>query len=200
MEDAELGSINMVPHPDETIAKWIESLSPVERQDVPWREAFDRVLAQTISADRDNPPHDVSAMDGFAVRLGDLNQPHVPVAGEVTTGNAPPDLPEGCALRIFTGGCLPPQAEAVIKREDTAETRELFELKVDADTIKPGQHIRRRGENKKQGEVVVEPGVSISPGVVSAATEVEADARPARPDPLALAEGRDVAGVERDRH
>jgi len=160
----------MVPHPDIAIAKWLEALLPIETQEVPWRESFGRVLAQPIVADRDNPPYDVSAMDGFAVRLSDLNQQHVSVAGEVPTGHAPPDLPEGCAMRIFTGGCLPPQAEAVIKREDTAETRELFELKVDPRAIRPGQHIRRRGENKKQGEVVVEPGVLVSPGVVSAAT------------------------------
>ncbi|MFI4861933.1 MAG: molybdopterin molybdotransferase MoeA [Phycisphaerales bacterium JB063] len=158
------------PHPDVTVHAWAKRCIRVATQTVTLDRAVGRVLAQPIRADRDSPAHDVSAMDGYALRLADFdNAGRMPLAGEVTTGQAPPDLPPGHAVRIFTGGCVPKQAELVIKREDLAETLELIELQAPLESFKVGQHIRRRGENAKQGDAVVPPGVALTPAVVGAA-------------------------------
>ncbi|MEM9414829.1 MAG: molybdopterin molybdotransferase MoeA [Planctomycetota bacterium] len=158
------------PHPDVAVRAWAQRCKPVATELVPLEHAAGRVLAAPICADRDSPAHDVSAMDGYAVRFADFDDAgQMPVAGEVTTGAAPPDLPQGRALRIFTGGCVPPQAELVIRREDLAETSELIQLKVPADSLSPGQHIRRRGENAKANAEIVPPGIAITPAVIGAA-------------------------------
>ncbi|XAL99902.1 molybdopterin molybdotransferase MoeA [Phycisphaeraceae bacterium D3-23] len=157
-------------HPDAAVRAWADRCEPVATEPVAIDHAAGRVLAEPIHADRDSPAHDVSAMDGYAVRLSDFDDAgRLPVAGEVTTGAAPPDLLPGHALRIFTGGCVPSQAELVIKREDVAETRELIELNVTRESLKPGQHIRRRGENAKQGDEIVAAGAAMTPAVVGAA-------------------------------
>lgn len=158
------------PHPDETVRGWADRFAPVPTEQVPLGQAAGRILAEVVRADRDSPAHDVSAMDGFAVRVSDFDDAgRLPIAGEVVTGTAPPELPPGHGLRIFTGGCVPPGADLVIKREDTAETRELIELQVARESLKPGRHIRRRGENAKAGDVIVQPGIAVTPAIIGAA-------------------------------
>lgn len=158
------------PHPDQTVCAWADRLAPLPAETVSLADTGGRVLAEPICADRDSPAHDVSAMDGYAVRLGDFDDAgRLPAAGEVTTGSAPPPLPRGKALRIFTGGCVPAGTELVIKREDVAETLELIELQVDRATLRPGLHIRRQGENCKQGDTLVKPGVQLTPAAVGVA-------------------------------
>jgi len=158
------------PPPDTTVLAWAQRIKPVSTEPVALADAAGRVLAEAISADRDSPAHDVSAMDGYAVRLSDFDDAgRLAVAGEVTTGSAPPPLPPGQALRIFTGGCVPAGTELVIKREDVAETLELIELQADRAAFRPGLHIRRRGENCKQGDTLVEPGVQLTPAVIGVA-------------------------------
>lgn len=157
-------------HPDAEVLRWAVRCSPVGSERVALSDAAGRVLAQAIDSDRDSPAHDVSAMDGYAVRLSDFDEAgRLPVAGEVTTGSAPPPLPAGGALRIFTGGCVPSGTELVIKREDVAETRELIELQVDRATLAPGLHIRFQGENCKAGATIVEPGCKMTAAVTGVA-------------------------------
>jgi molybdopterin molybdotransferase len=157
-------------HPDAVVLAWAGRCPPVGTERVGLADATGRVLAEPIAADRDSPAHDVSAMDGYALRLGDFDDAgRMAVAGEVTTGSAPPALPPGQALRIFTGGCVPAGAELVIKREDLAETRELIELQVDRATLSPGQHIRRRGENCLAGSPVVAAGCRCTAAVAGVA-------------------------------
>ncbi len=143
-------------------------LRPVAREQVLLGEAAGRVLAEPVSADRDSPPHDVSAMDGYAVRLADLTPGRVPVAGEIAMGSEPPALPPGQALRIMTGACVPPGTEAIVVREHVREAADSFVLQVPNDEIRPGQHIRRRGENLSAGAEVVPTGTTIGPHVAAA--------------------------------
>jgi molybdopterin molybdotransferase len=146
----------------------IERLTPVESETLPLAGAEGRVLAAAVSADRDSPPHDVSAMDGYAVRLADLAVERVPVAGEVGMGAEPPPLPPGQALRIMTGACVPLAGEAIVVREDVDERPGTVALKVAASSIRSGQHIRRRGENLRAGADVVAAGTAIGPHVAAA--------------------------------
>ena len=68
----------------------------VGREHQPLDEAAGRVLAAALTADRDSPPADASAMDGYAVRLTDLDaRDELPVSGSVEMGKPPPSLPRG---------------------------------------------------------------------------------------------------------
>lgn len=137
-----------------------------------------RILAEDVQADRDSPAFDHSAMDGFAVRFGTIAAARdgalvLTVAGESRIGHEPPVMPEGTvAIRIATGAAVPPGADAVIRREDTAEAAGS-DVRKDtpgsitisahaAGRVKPGDHIRRRGENARAGAVVLRAGEVIS--------------------------------------
>ena len=156
--------------PAEALRLLAEHLAPVADEPVDLHHAVGRVLAQPVDADRDSPAHDVSAMDGYAVRLADLAEltDDMPVAGEVTTGNEPPAMPDGAAMAIFTGGCVPRGADAVIRREDVVESPGRIRLAVARDAIKPGDNIRRQGENLTDGARVLDAGRRIDAAVMAA--------------------------------
>lgn len=155
--------------PDSAIAALAGKLSVIIDNDtapVP----VGRILAQTILADRDSPAADVSAMDGYAICLADLQlKSAVPISGESKAGSAPPAMTAGCVVRIFTGAIVPAGCDAVVKREDTDESSTSIRFHDDA--IKStvlGSHIRRAGENAAAGSPVLEPGAKISPATVAA--------------------------------
>jgi len=155
-------------HPADALGRLLSRLAPVEPEEAGLDEAMGRALAEPLVADRDSPPCDVSAMDGYAARLADFARGRLPVTGEIAIGAPPPRLPPGQALRIVTGAAVPPEAEAVVKREDTVENPDSIELRGDPSAIGAGQHIRRKGENLRTGEVVVQSGTAVSPAVAGA--------------------------------
>ncbi|CAA2158022.1 Molybdopterin molybdenumtransferase [Methylobacterium brachiatum] len=95
------------------ILSGIESVS-VERAD-------GRVLAEDLIAPIDLPPFDNAAVDGYAVRAGDLapaGETRLPLGGRVPAGHAPADPGPGFAVRIFTGAPMPPGTDTVAMQED----------------------------------------------------------------------------------
>lgn len=152
--------------PAAAIAALCERLSPVETETVGWDESLGRVLSEPLRADRDSPPCDVSAMDGYAVRLADLAMERLPIAGEARIGRPAPELVTGSAVKIVTGAPVPKGADAVIRREDTREFHDHIELQ--AARVEPGQNIRRQGENLPAGEEVMAAGSLITPATISA--------------------------------
>ncbi len=128
-----------------------------------------RVLATSVNADRDSPAIDVSAMDGYAIRLADLMNPLVPVAGETQAGQPPQTLPSGAVLRIFTGAPVPSGCEAVVMREHTDESdpQRIRWLEPASGTTR-GLNIRFCGENGKAGDGILPPGVVLTPAMVAA--------------------------------
>jgi molybdenum cofactor synthesis domain-containing protein len=122
-----------------------------------------RVLAESVWADRDSPAADVSAMDGYAIRMSDLAiAGSIPVVGESACGNPPPSMPDQGVVRIFTGAMVPDGCEAVIKREDTFEGDQSIEFREDAKAVTNGANIRRMGENLPAGDIVFSAGIQIS--------------------------------------
>ena len=87
---------------------------------VPLPAGWGRVLARAVLSRVTQPPADVSAMDGYAVRAADA----VEGASLAVTGTAPAGHPfagsvgPGTAVRIFTGGFVPPGADAILLQED----------------------------------------------------------------------------------
>jgi molybdopterin molybdotransferase len=100
-------------------------------------------------------------MDGFALRLADLTLEPLTICGTAQAGHAAPELILGQAVRIFTGAPVPNGADIVLKREDTLEQPQQFEIKVELSSIRTGQNIRRAGENAVVGSEVLAAGVVI---------------------------------------
>ncbi|MCO8121734.1 molybdopterin molybdotransferase MoeA [Stieleria sp. TO1_6] len=128
-----------------------------------------RILAQPIVADRDSPAADVSAMDGYAIRLSDLQTAaDVPISGESCAGSPPPEMVPGNVVRIFTGAILPAGCEAIVKREDTEEMDTSIRFLDSAiESTVAGSHIRRRGENAVTDDQVLQSALSITPAVAA---------------------------------
>ncbi len=145
----------------------LSRLTPVAAESVALPRASGRVLAGAVASDRPSPPCDVSAMDGYAVRLADLPPGRLRVAGQTAIGHPPAALPPAATLKIFTGAAVPAEAEAVIRREDVHEEADAitFDKRL---AVRPGQNIRRCGENAPAGAVVAEAGRSLTPAGVGA--------------------------------
>ena len=123
-------------------------------------QAPGRVLAASVDADRDFPPTDRSAMDGFALRCADLNETlTLPIAGTVAAGDAPCALPRGQAMRIFTGAPLPEGADAVVMVEHATEQSDTVRFKA---APEPGRNIRRKGSDQRAGETLIRKGTRIA--------------------------------------
>jgi molybdopterin molybdotransferase len=148
--------------PDDAIAALASRLSTVGVEtDAP--HLIGRTLARDVVADRDSPAADVSAMDGYAVRLADVQcGDAISVSGESAPGAPPPGLSPGRVVRIFTGAIVPVDSEAVIKREDTEESDNSIRFRESALGTEHCDHIRRAGENAKKGSTVLPAGTQIT--------------------------------------
>lgn len=153
----------------------IEAMKQLGTESVPLQQALGRVLAEDMQANRDQPPYDVSAMDGFAIRSADVaNAPTVlEVIEDIKAGDMPTKVVgAGQCARIMTGAPLPQGADAVIRVEDT---QALSDGRVQIDvSVKTRNDIRDRGENMRMGEVVLQAGTTITPGVVGMLAMVKA--------------------------
>lgn len=134
-----------------------------------------RVLAREVVSDRDNPPADISAMDGYAVAKPNPGCPseldrddEIPVTGQSAAGGPPPDFVPGGVVRIFTGAMIPANCDRVIQREHTAETPGCdappygtIHWREAAGNTSAGENIRRRGENLAAGAQALPRGIVI---------------------------------------
>ena len=141
----------------EARARILAALRPTEPETVPLPEAWNRVLATDVAARLTQPPADVSAMDGYAVRAADA------VAGAVlrVVGAAPAGHPfagrvgAGEAVRIFTGAFVPDGADAILLQEDAEAAGGAVTVK---ETVRPGRWIRRAGLDFRAGERLLPAG------------------------------------------
>jgi molybdopterin molybdotransferase len=121
-------------------------------------DALGRVLAEDVLSEEDRPSFDNSAMDGYAVHWEDIKDAPVEllVVGELPAGAEETfELPKGCAVKIFTGAPIPKGATAVVPVEYTEAKNGKVLIK---ETFKEGANIRRKGEELKAGEVVLQKG------------------------------------------
>lgn len=151
-------------NPDAALKTLADRLSIVEEtESLGPMDACGRVLAEDVVADRDSPAADVSAMDGYAVRMADLQRSgSVAVSADSTPGNPPPPLTDDAVVRIFTGAIVPDGCEAVIKREDTEELDGAIRWSESAKNANPGENIRRAGENAPAGSTVLSRGTRLT--------------------------------------
>jgi len=152
----------------------LDTVVDVER--VPIKEAVGRVLAEYIISDRNVPPHDNSAVDGYAVFFDDLNadeETRLPVTGRVAAGHPlGRDAIHGEAVRIFTGAPMPDGMDTVFMEEDTVLQGDMVALPVG---LKHGSNRRFAGEDVKQGDTIVRAGKRLRPQEVGLAASVGRD-------------------------
>jgi len=159
---------------DEAVRLLDAALTPLGRETVALKPALGRVLAADVVADRDFPPTDRSAMDGFAVRSADLPSPGtLRVIGEVRAGAGAADIEVGPgeACRVFTGAVIPAGADAVVMVERTEEDRESGIVRID-DTPTAGRHIRGAAQDLRRGDPVLSSGQEIRPAEIAALASV----------------------------
>ena len=157
------------------------------------------MLAEEVRANRDQPPYDISAMDGYALRSADLG--NVPATLEIIEDIKAGDMPTktlafGQCARIMTGAPMPQGADAVIRVEDTEALADNC-VQINQ-SVKPGNDIRRLGENMRNGEVVLAPGIEITPGVIGVlATVKRAQVQVCRrPRVAILSTGNELEGLD----
>ena len=142
----------------DALAHVLEGASPLSAENAALDEAHGRVLAADVVALRTQPPEDLSAMDGYAVRSADVaNVPvTLDVVGEVAAGHPFPGIiGKGQAARIFTGGVVPSGADTIVIQENTK--REANRVLVTTGAP-PKKHIRRAGLDFEQGQVLLPRG------------------------------------------
>ncbi|MDB6169492.1 MAG: moeA [Verrucomicrobia bacterium] len=138
--------------------------SPLEAITVPLTAALGRVLRAEARADADSPPFDASAMDGFALRRADLDGILRVVGTSAAGAGFDRVLGPGECVRIFTGAPVPAGADGVVKQEDALREGDTVRV-VHRDRT---DHIRRRGENRRAGEVIVPAGTWLGPPELAA--------------------------------
>lgn len=141
----------------EARARILVGVSPVAAETVALTEAWGRVLAAPLPSRVTQPPADLSAMDGYAVRAAEAN------AGQAlrVVCSAPAGQPyaaplhPGEAVRIFTGAHIPEGADGILLQEDARAEPGLVTA---TDHVTPGRWVRRRGLDFAAGDVLLEAG------------------------------------------
>jgi molybdopterin molybdotransferase len=140
----------------------LEKLQPLEPENIPLLNTLGAVLQEDICAQRDNPPADNSAMDGYALRFNDIssldqNNPlSLKVVEDIPAGQKPTkSINPGEASRIMTGAVVPGGADTVVMVEETEKKNGSVSI------LKPqkkGSHVRKQGEDFKKGDILLSKG------------------------------------------
>ena len=154
---------------------------------VPTEAALGRVLATDIVSPIDVPPMDVSAMDGYAVRLGELAV-HIgaaagdhadvtpfghafPISQRIPAGAVPVPLHAGTVARIFTGASVPEHADLIVIQEEAQVSDVGVRFTMDGPP-RAGQWINRRGADIQSGSVILPRGTRLTPQALGLAASV----------------------------
>ncbi|EGV52762.1 gephyrin-like molybdotransferase Glp [Candidatus Endoriftia persephone] len=157
---------------EEALEFLLQRAKPIsDIESVPTGEALGRVLAAPVVSQVTVPPWNNSAMDGYAVRVADLDgeRPRLPVSQRIPAGACGSELEPGTAARIFTGAPVPPGADAVVIQEVCEVDGEDVII---TECPKPGANIRLAGEDIEQGAEVVAAGTRLAPQHLGLAASV----------------------------
>jgi len=178
----------------EARARIVAAFHPLGSEQVGLMNALGRVLAQDVAARVTQPPVDVSAMDGYAVRAADVATvpARLRVIGQAPAGGSYGHaVRPGETVRIFTGGPLPAGTDTIIIQEDTTAEGDRVIVRESAPR---GTYVRQAGLDFKRGDVLLRKGrVLTSRDVgIAAAMNVPWLAVTRRPRIAVLATGDEV--------
>ncbi len=168
----------------EAKARILAGVAPVEAERLPLSEAAGRILAEEVRANRDQPPFAASAMDGYAVRAGDVRETPVTlrVIGEAPAGHAlERAIGPGEAARIFTGGPLPEGADCVIRQEHAERRGDEVIILTGAPR---GRYVREKGLDFSDGETLLRPGTKLGARQITLAASMNHPSLMVRRRPL----------------
>ncbi len=136
-------------------------------------DALSRVLAEDVRSDRNVPPHDNSAVDGYAVFFDDLSSDEdtrLPLGGRIAAGHPlDHETKRGEAYRIFTGAPMPDGPDTVFMQEDVRIDGNDVVLPAG---IKQGSNRRFKAEDVEEGAIILERGKRLRPQEIGLAASV----------------------------
>lgn len=162
------------PHalPAELVGAFLERLvEPLpETENVALTQALERVLARDVISPMDVPPHDNAAMDGYALRGGDLRaegDTTLRVLGTCYAGGQgwTQPVPAGACVRIMTGAVMPADCDTVVPLEFVTEVGDGA-IRVPAGVVRAGDHRRLRGEDLAAGRPALLAGQRLGPAAL----------------------------------
>ena len=149
---------------EDALARMLQAASPLPVESVHLAAARGRVLCESVSARRNHPAFDVSAMDGYAVRSADTGsaQTGLSLVGSLAAGDEQkeskggiPRIAAGETMRIFTGARLPEGADGILIQEDA---RAEGERVLPAQPVQAGRFVRRKGGDFSIGDCLLHAG------------------------------------------
>jgi molybdopterin molybdotransferase len=146
---------------DETRVRVLAGIEPIGSETISLWQAGDRLVAESVVATIALPRFDNSTMDGYAVRSAEAKSGRkLRVAAEQAAGaDRGFVLPPEAAIRVYTGAPVPCGADAVIMQEDCHRNGDAISI---AETVSPGENIRRCGSDLAEGQLVVQVGDRLS--------------------------------------
>ena len=165
---------------DDALAQLLVFAQPLgQTERVSTMQADGRVLAQELVSELHVPAQDNSAMDGYALRCADVTGPGAiwPVSQRIAAGTEGVALLPGTVARIFTGAPVPLGADAVVMQEDTTSVAvpdgSAAAPQIHIQTApRPGQNIRRAGEDVSRGAMVLARGSRLGPAHLGLAASI----------------------------
>ena len=183
---------------EEHVARILRSVEPLPPYDQPLLEALGLPVCEDVESPMDLPAFDNSGMDGYAVAMVDVagateDDPRtLPVVGEVAAGQTKIfAMSPGTAVKIMTGAPVPSGAEAVVPVEWTDGGSASVRVRKEP---QPGQHVRRRGEDVREGDLLLEDGTVLGPrqlGLMASVGRAQVRSRP-RPRVVILSTGAEL--------
>ncbi len=157
---------------DDAQACILQHTQRCRHESIALHDSLGRVLAEDVLSNRNHPPYDVSAMDGYGVRYADIahataEEPvNLAVVDDIRAGAMPKcRVLTGKAARIMTGAATPEGVDTVIRVEDTnADDDHQVWIRAAAPQ---GANIRLLGENLRKDNIVLTQGATITPGVLA---------------------------------
>ena len=162
---------------DEALSQILADLTALAGESTELSESLGRVLAEDLVSDIDSPPHDKAMVDGYAVRVADLDQDQVElqVNEEITAGQVPSlEVTAGTASRVMTGAPVPEGTEAVVMVEQTELTEKDSgqTVRMPRQQLSVGTNIMQRGTSMRRGDQVLAAGTTVRPIEIGLLAEI----------------------------
>ncbi len=143
----------------------LSDINICQTENVSLEKSYGRILAEDIKAPFSIPPHNNSAMDGYAFVHNDIKNKNfpieIPICGEIPAGNIyDKEVSPGETVRIMTGSVIPEGANTVIPFELTNENDNILSINENVDL---GMNIRLKGEDVEKGDLVLKKGKVLRP-------------------------------------
>ena len=160
---------------EEALELVLTRIQPVETECVSITEAYKRVLARNVTAKIAMPPFARSPLDGYAylAAAGDPQPLKLNVVSEIPAGTLSERvIVLGEAAKIFTGAPIPPGANCVVRMEDTEQVGDDVKILF---PVLPGSNIVPRGEEIKEGDLLLKQGFFLTPPAIGLLAAVGQD-------------------------